>query len=257
MAADWYLATEACKTPILRFYHWSPPALSLGYHQPEAAVNWPACRSMGVDVVRRPTGGRAVLHARELTYAVIIPRDAGCAAGGIHAVHNRISQALARGIRSLGIEVGLEEQAPDFRSHYRGTATGTACFTSAAKYELQIRGKKVVGSAQRLFPQSVLQHGSILLGDAHREIVKLLRLSPAERRQLAAGLQRSTTELKTTAGRPVASETLCRAIEDAWQQQFQCTLDPEPLNQAEEDAIRRYHDHFVLRPDEVPIADHP
>lgn len=257
MATDWFLAAEVCETPILRFYRWSPPALSLGYHQPAEAVDWQACRSAGVNVVRRPTGGRAVFHDRELTYAVILPRDAGYAAGGIHAVHNRISQVLARGVQSLGIDMTLEEQSTDFRSHYREPATGHACFTSAAKYELQIRGKKVVGSAQRLFPHSVLQHGSILLGDAHRHIVNLLRLSREERRRLAAGLERSTTELETVAGKPVPFDALCRAIKDAWQEQFQCRLVPEPLSRAEKDAIHRHHEQFVLRPDEVAIPDHP
>ena len=140
--------------PVLRLYRWQPSALTLGYSQPAAAVEWQACRRLGVEVVRRPTGGRAVLHDRECTYAVIAPAAGAPFPGGIAASYREIAGALRLALAALGLPAEL---APGRR---RGGQPGI-CFVAPATSELVYRGCKVTGSAQKRQGQAFLQHGSI------------------------------------------------------------------------------------------------
>jgi lipoate-protein ligase A len=155
MAADLACLDEVAAggAPQLRLYGWSPPALSLGRFQPEADVDLAACRSRGVEVVRRPTGGRALLHGADLTYAVAMPRPAG-AAGHVDALYRAIAAGLIAGLARLGVraEIGGE----------RGSA-GPACFAAAQGADLRVGERKLCGSAQVQRGAVVLQHGSVLL----------------------------------------------------------------------------------------------
>ena len=100
MGVDQVLAAAAAQGPVLRFYGWDPPAVSCGWNQqPEREANIEACRALGIDVVRRPTGGRAVLHWEELTYSVACVAEALVAGGGIEATHRQIGACLAEGLR--------------------------------------------------------------------------------------------------------------------------------------------------------------
>ena len=153
---------EASPEPrtVVRFYGWESPTISLGRNQKiERAVDTGYCRANGIDIVHRPTGGRAVLHDDELTYAVI-SNDAEAFGDTIYGNYRRVSEALCLGYNRLGVEAVL---APDTRK-----ATGTSdddvdlpCFLSTSRYELMVRGRKIVGSAQRRVHRSFLQHGSM------------------------------------------------------------------------------------------------
>jgi lipoate-protein ligase A len=139
---------------VVRLYGWARPTLSLGRNEPAAAYATEAFRKAGVDVVRRPTGGRAVLHDRELTYAVAAPLGAW---SGVRAAYLRINEALARALRSLGAPVGLAGGA-------RALAPDAGpCFQAPAAGEIVAEGRKLVGSAQARIGRALLQHGSILL----------------------------------------------------------------------------------------------
>jgi lipoate-protein ligase A len=151
MARDHALA--ACLRPtegVVRLYGWSRPTVSFGKNEPAQRV-----KAAELDYVRRPTGGRAVLHDDELTYAVVAPLDAF---GGLREAYLRINEALAEAIRALGAVVDVS------------AATGTLgldagpCFRAPARGELVAGGRKVVGSAQARLEGALLQHGSILLG---------------------------------------------------------------------------------------------
>lgn len=140
----------------LRLYGWAPSCLSFGRHEP-AARRYDASRiaALGLDVVRRPTGGRAVWHGREVTYTVACPGGLGSLRESYLEIHRMLRDAL----RSLGVEADL---AP------RTTATAVdagACFARPAGGEIMVGGRKVVGSAQLRQGDALLQHGSILLGD--------------------------------------------------------------------------------------------
>lgn len=144
----------------LRLYRWDRPTISLGYAQPhEQGVDTIVARRLGIPVVRRPTGGRAVLHADELTYALTGPVDHGPLSGRISQSYRCIANGLQTGLRRLGVDVQLEHSESIGRPFSKGP-----CFSARTRYELSVCGRKIVGSAQRRREGRLLQHGSVLLG---------------------------------------------------------------------------------------------
>ena len=158
--------------PTLRFYSWAPPCLSLGYFQPFDAVNLDGCRALGVDIVRRPTGGRAILHDRELTYSVALPASTLGHDGGVLPSYHRLSLALQEGLRRLGVPATLAPagDAPSTAVH------GPVCFDRPSAHEILLYGRKLVGSAQVRRAAAILQHGSILVEPRIANLVACLRL---------------------------------------------------------------------------------
>jgi len=146
--------------PVLRLYRWQPAAVSLGYGQrgPEV-VNLAACRELGYDVVRRCTGGRAVLHDREVTYAVVSAERSPIFPGGILANYRIIAEALQQALSRLDIAAELAPQRS--RGKTGEGAAQSACFTAPGQFELLYRGCKIAGCAQKRFAGAFLQHGSI------------------------------------------------------------------------------------------------
>lgn len=206
MRRDEELALERLKDPtlpnVLRLYSWAPAALSLGYQQSIDAIDLPECQERGIEVVRRPTGGRAVLHTNELTYAVIwrVPFDIG-----INASHNLIVEMLVKSLSSIG-RSGLELSDPraTIREDYQaGSLSSVACFLSTSRHEVTFDGKKTIGSAQRRFGNVLLQHGSILLNREHLLLPDLLALEPEHRDKMRELLTRQTSDLSQVFGRPI------------------------------------------------------
>lgn len=167
MAWDHTLALEApADVGILRLYEWARPTLSLGRHEPARGIYDPGkLDRRGVDVVRRPTGGRAVLHHRELTYAVIAPIRP---LGGVRAAYRTLNRALATGLARLGAPVTLASNGPV------AAPDAGPCFREPAPGEVMAAGRKLVGSAQVRFGDRLLQHGSILLHDDQGLLEELL-----------------------------------------------------------------------------------
>jgi lipoate-protein ligase A len=157
----------------LRFYAWERPTASLGRNQkPEYALDAAACRDLGVDVVRRITGGKLVLHHKELTYS-ICSSDTGLFSATLQASYRLISEALVRGLQGLGVDAALAGETPEF--YKRGIQP---CFASPAADEIEAGGRKVVGSAQKRVGTLFLQHGSIPLGDATDLLRAVARSGP-------------------------------------------------------------------------------
>src|SRR2546422_2035774 len=157
--------------PTLRFYEWTPPCLSLGYFQPFDVVDLDGCRALGVEVVRRPTGGRAILHDRELTYSVALPASLLGHDGGVLPSYHRLSLALQDGLRRLGVPATL---APESASS--PAVPGPACFDRPSAHEILLHGRKLVGSAQMRRGQGLLQHGSIVIEPRIDKLMGCLRL---------------------------------------------------------------------------------
>lgn len=190
---------------FLRFYTWARPTLSLGRNEPaRGRFDLDELRRAGVEVVRRPTGGRAVLHDREVTYAVVVPVRA---LGGPRQTYRRVNGVLATGLGALGVEAELASD----------TATAPLdagpCFDLPAGGEVVAGGRKLVGSAQARLGGALLQHGSILLHDDQGRIEALARRTPFELRDRGS-----------SAGRPVALAEL---------------LDPPPTFDAVVHAVTR------------------
>ena len=163
MAVDAALLGEVERFPgartVVRFYAWRRPTVSLGRNQKvENAVDVDYCRVSGIDIVHRPTGGRAVLHDDELTYSVI-SNDSFYFGDTIYGNYRRVSEALCLGYNDLGIPAIL---SPDTRKpDVLDNGIDPPCFLSPSRYELMVDGRKIVGSAQRRVRRSFLQHGSM------------------------------------------------------------------------------------------------
>jgi lipoate-protein ligase A len=201
MAIDQMLLEEAGRTQgaFLRLYRWDPPCLSFGRNEPALTrYDRAEIERRGIDVVRRPTGGRAVWHEQEVTYAVAAPIAAfATLAEGYRVIHERIARAL----RTLGVPAVV---APATRPAHIGAG---ACFASAVGGEVIGGGRKLVGSAQIKEGDAFLQHGSILL-DGSQELVRSVT-----RGQAAPG---GEVTLRTLAGREVSFIEVADAMVAAW-----------------------------------------
>ena len=228
MAVDVDLAMQAAQggnVSIVRVYGWNPPAISLGWNQSWDEIQMDKTREAGIDVVRRPTGGRGILHANELTYSIVMRADGA----NIPSLYNRISVALVEGLRTLGVDASLERSQPHFPSLYR-TAESAACFVSSARNEITAKGKKLVGSAQRRYAASnggevVLQHGSILLGPEHRRLVDFLVLTPDQRKYLSEQLLLRTTDLRELLRSVVRFDDVAEAVRIGFEKVWDITFE--------------------------------
>ncbi|MCU0510546.1 MAG: lipoate--protein ligase family protein [Anaerolineae bacterium] len=194
--------------PTLRFYAWAPPCVSLGRNQPVAGVDLARRAALGYDVVRRPTGGRAILHTDEMTYSIVAAPDHPLMHGYVLDSYLRISHGLVAGLRRLGIDA---EEAPG--TNRAGPDVSAACFEVPSAYEIVASGRKVLGSAQARRSTSVLQHGSLpLVGDLTRVVDCLAFDDEAEREALRASLKGHAATLEELLGRVVTYDEAVDAL---------------------------------------------
>jgi lipoate-protein ligase A len=182
MAADRYLLEQAANHPaiFLRLYAWNPPAISLGCMQrPESILDKKAIADNDIEQVVRPTGGRAVLHWNDLTYAFIFPADDEKLGRTINESYSVVSRCLRRGLELAGIPCTSHDSAAEYAATRREIKL--PCFLSPNRNEIMARGKKLVGSAQKRTAAAVLQHGSIPLDGSFRRLPEFLAVSPDER----------------------------------------------------------------------------
>ena len=246
---------EGVAPPTVRFFAWQPPCLSLGYAQDAAEADVDRCRARGWDIVRRPTGGRAILHIDELTYSVVAPASDPRVAGGVLESYNRLSEALVAGLHHLGL---MPERAKPIYQD-RG-ALGAACFDGPAGYEITVGGRKLIGSAQMRRQGLVLQHGALPLeGDIARIAQALAFESEGERRALEARLRFRATTLHLALGRRVTFEEAADALAAGFAQALNLTLVPGDLTPRERELaewLRREkygHEAWTFR--SVAISD--
>lgn len=200
---------EGQSLPTLRFYGWEPFCLSIGYAQAMAKeVDLDACRAAGIDCIRRPTGGRAVLHGDEFTYSIVALQEEPRVAGGIVESYRRLSLGLVQGLAVLGLNAceAVPQRSP-------AKEASAACFDAPSHYEVTVGGHKLIGSAQMRRKGVMLQHGSLpLYGDITR-ILTYLRLRSAEwRTRLQSELQAKATTLEAALGRAVSFEAVAEAM---------------------------------------------
>jgi lipoyl(octanoyl) transferase len=201
-----------------RLYGWSPPAVSLGFHQNIRDIDVERCISDGIDIVRRPTGGRAILHEEEITYSVVTDATGYTT----QELYRRISMVVLAGLRDAGYQVTFSGKDPDYRTEYR-TTRAIPCFASSGRYEILMDGKKLVGSAQRRHMLNdgtvvALQHGSILTGRAHVRLAKYLTVNEMEAEIISHELARTTTTLTDTGTEPVSIQEVKNRLFDAARQ---------------------------------------
>jgi lipoyl(octanoyl) transferase len=232
--------------PTLRLYSWSPPCLSLGYAQPFSDVDQSILEQHGWEVVRRPTGGRAILHTDELTYSVCGPLDEPRLAGGVLQSYHVLAQALLDALHLLGIPAQADEKPASSALPAGQTSQNPVCFEVPSNYEITVGGKKLIGSAQARRKEGVLQHGSLpLYGDLTR-IVQALVFPDAQARERAASrlLERATTAERIL-GRPLewdqAAEAFALAFASRLNIHFQTAeLSSQELEHAEALLVEKY-----------------
>jgi lipoyl(octanoyl) transferase len=188
MAADERLLEIAAehRTPILRFFTWTPPTLSLGYAQKiDRHINLSHCRAKGIPVVRRVTGGKAVLHDRELTYSISGGAGEFPFQGSILDSYKMIAHAFLAAFGSLGISAEMAAHRT------MGPGGGiSSCFAQPSAYEIVVKDRKILGSAQKRTQSGILQHGSLLLDYRHDDWMYLLKRHGDESAQRVTTLRR-------------------------------------------------------------------
>jgi lipoate-protein ligase A len=236
MAIDQAIA-EACAAgnspPTLRFYRWNPPAVSLGRLQPINDIDEQRVAALGYEIVRRPTGGRAILHTDEFTYSVAAAANHPLMHGGVMDAYLRISNALIAGLRLLGVDA---DKAPgDVRV---GADVSAVCFETPSAYEITAGGRKLMGSAQSRRADYVLQHGSLpLVGDITR-LIDVLALSAAQAETLRRELRARACTLAHALGVDDASDLVefthvAEAMRRGFEQALNLELQPGALTMEE------------------------
>ena len=186
--------------PTLRLYSWQPACLSLGHAQPIAEIDPRRLATLGWDIVRRPTGGRAILHADELTYSITANADHPLLQGGILISYQRISLALKDFINNFSLIPTSREEKDLSNKHPE-----PVCFEIASNYEITVSGKKIIGSAQARRKNAVLQHGAIpLYGDISRITQALSYPDEGIRQKAAARILLRATTLESETGKRVS-----------------------------------------------------
>ncbi len=204
---------------VLRFYRWNPYCISLGANQSFDDINLEEADADNIDVVKRPTGGRAILHSEELTYSVIYPLDTKLSAKNIY---NEINLALRLGLIEFDSrlsEIDLEHSQPDFKEFYKSEISAI-CFAVSAKSELNFKGKKLVGSAQRKIGNVILQHGSILCGEYHKKIVDYLNIDKLKKSAILGEISDTTMDLKSALNFEIDYSKLASAIKKGFENHF-------------------------------------
>jgi lipoate-protein ligase A len=238
MAIDEAILTavaEGRSQPTLRFFAWEPPCLSIGYNQAADEVDITKCQQAGVDVVRRPTGGRAILHTDELTYSIAASQVEPRVAGGVIASYRRLSVGLVGGLCLLGVAVTQAGVG-----HGQDADVSAACFDAPSAYEVTAGGKKLVGSAQVRRKEAVLQHGSLpLQGDITRICGYLAVPSEERREELRRELRARATSLELVLGRVVPFGQVVEALVKGFSEALNLHLGPGELSEHELALVRQ------------------
>ena len=209
MSLDHFLAMKCDENsdPIFRFYGWKPYSISLGKHQKEDIINKELLSKSGYDLVQRPTGGRAIFHANELTYSVIFPKH--------RILHKQLYEfihlVITRSLNKLGYEVSMDS-GTSVLPIIKQKAEDFPCFTRSAKTEIQFEGKKLVGSAQRLYKKSILQHGSILIGKEHENLSDFLKETQEQREIIRNEIIKKTVCLNSIKKISITPRKIMRAV---------------------------------------------
>ncbi len=223
MELDIFLS-EICSNDeaFFRLYRWNPHTISLGANQSESEIDIAKCKTDNIGLVKRPTGGRAILHAEELTYSLILPLSFGLSA---REIYNKVSVSLSVALAKYNpklASVELENIQPNFKQ-LLNNPSGALCFASTAKSEVKFNGKKLIGSAQRKMSNVVLQHGSILCGKKHAELPDYL-LDKRNIQALKEELAVKTTEIESIINKKtdyrLLSKTIINQFEKDWNSNF-------------------------------------
>jgi len=226
--------------PCVRFYSWSPWCVTLGSFQAaEEQLQLHRLAAAGFDAVKRPTGGRAVFHAQELTYTICAPKAVAPWGNTLGQTYDWVAERLLRGLENVGFQGGLERGSTEnLESPEERHSAKPPCFCSASRAEIVWEGRKVVGSAQRRTRNAFLQHGSIPLGKAYLDIVDFLDFPADQKDALRAELNRHSVCLAEIPGVNATMDSVLEALQRSFSDALGCELaEPTPEELAETEAL--------------------
>lgn len=229
MDFDIRLAKECERTDAyFRLYKWNPFTISLGANQKFEDINLDLAQTEGIGVVKRPTGGRAILHAEEITYSVVIPSDK---IESSKSLYNKISLSLVEGLKIYDARLSdleLESLQPHFPSLLK-EESGMICFSSTARHEVKYAGRKLIGSAQRKMNGVILQHGSILLGDYHLNLAKYLNVDDETKAKLLNEMKDKTISLEEILSEKIEETRLINSLVLGFEKTWDISFEKEKL----------------------------
>ncbi len=247
MAVDEYLL-ELCRAggarAALRFYEWEPPAVSLGRSQSFDLLDLAECREQGIDVVRRITGGGAILHWEELTYCFALRRDVSAPAAWPRQTANAVSRSLVLGLSKLGVRAsararrGRAADVHDPVAAERPAAPSDRrltdlCFMSGVENEIEACGRKLAGCAHKFTREAFFSHGSIMTGPSHVHVARLVQPDArASQDALAQTIAEKSVALSQLLPGPPAAGQMEAAFKSAFEEVFELCLAPESLSQS-------------------------
>ena len=228
---------------VLRLYSWEPGCISLGYAQPYADIDEEKREAFGWGIVRRPTGGRAVLHIDELTYSVIASKKEPRVRGSIIESYRRLSQALLNGLQKLGLNAQADKEYDLPEGSQKNAAV---CFEVPSNYEITVNGKKLIGSAQARKHKAILQHGSLPLFGEITRILDVMPFSSKQKyEQAKAKLTNHATTIESITGTILSIDQAADAFTQAFAETLNIQFDftqptQEELNRAYELEKEKY-----------------
>ena len=244
---DWHSVGEIL--PVLRFYEWNPATLSIGYFQNALKdINFEELKAQNLGFVRRPTGGRAVLHDRELTYSIIVSEQYPNIPDTVTEAYRILSEGLLIGFQQLGLNAyfsvpNTEEQKEDLKK-----PKSAVCFDAPSWYELVVEGKKVAGSAQTRQKGVILQHGAILLDLDEEKLLSLFNFSTPElKRKMREKLSEKAVAINSLTNNQITIEQCIEAFKYGFEKALNIELIPFELNEQQKEIVKNLEQSKYLK----------
>ncbi|MED3660748.1 biotin/lipoate A/B protein ligase family protein [Ureibacillus sp. FSL K6-8385] len=227
--------------PVIRFYQWNPPTLSIGYFQrAHRDIDFQALKAQNIGFVRRPTGGRAVLHDSELTYSIIVTEQYPNLPESVTEAYRFLSEGLLKGFHHLGLDAYFSVPDTEEKQEILKKPKSAVCFDAPSWYELVVEGKKVAGSAQTRQKGVVLQHGAILLDLDEDKLLSLFKFPSEEAKQkMREQLPERAVAINRLTDRRITIEECIEAFKKGFEEALQIELVPYELTEEQERLVKR------------------
>lgn len=225
--------------PVIRFYEWNPATLSIGYFQrAKKDIDFDQLHKLNLGFVRRPTGGRAVLHEHELTYSVIVSEEYPNMPTTVTEAYRVISEGLLFGFRHLGLDAYFSVPDTEEKREILKKPKSAVCFDAPSWYELVVEGKKVAGSAQTRQEGVILQHGAILIDLDDEKLISLFKFpSEASKERMRKHLPQKAVAINQLANHKIDIEACVKAFHKGFEDALDIELVPYELTQEQQDFV--------------------
>ena len=237
--------------PVIRFYEWNPATLSIGYFQSaEKDIDFEVLRAQELGFVRRPTGGRAVLHDKELTYSIIVSEQYPDMPASVTEAYRVLSEGLLLGFQNLGLDAyfsipDTEEKQADLKK-----PKSAVCFDAPSWYELVVEGKKVAGSAQTRQKGVVLQHGAILLELDEEKLLSVFKFSSEEAKErMRKKLPEKAVAINRLTDKEITISQCIKAFKQGFEDALEIELVPYQLTEQQHEYVKNLEETKYLSKD--------